>query len=813
MQIHDLGGDAWTVRALSGPVPEQLRERLTTGVPATVPGVVHLDLLAAQLVPDPYDGENEAALQWIGLTDWEYSRTFEWAGTGEARTQLAADGLDTVATVTLNGVEVGRTANQHRSYRFDVASALREGQNELRATFRSPVEYAREQELVLGERPHVNHHPYNAIRKTAANFGWDWGPDVATSGIWKALRIESWSGARIASVRPLVTLDGSTGRLTAHVALDWAGSDPAGSDPVDVSLDLEGNALSAQARPGAAEVVLELEVPDVEPWWPRGYGKQRLYPLTVTVPGQQWESRVGFRDVALDTTPDADGTPFTIVVNGQPVYAKGVNWIPDDTFFPRITRASLGRSLTDAVEANVNLVRVWGGGIYESEEFYDLCDELGLLVWQDFLLACAAYSEDEPLWSEFEAEAREAVTRLTAHPSLALWNGSNENIVGWVDWGWRPRLAGATWGDGYYTELFPQIVAELAPGTPYSAGSPFGFSKYVHPNDPAHGTVHIWDIWNQVDYTHYRGYRPRFVSEFGFQGPPAWSTLTAVVHDEPLDPFGPQMLVHQKANDGNGKLERGLGTHLPRPGDIDTWHATTQLNQARAVAYGIEWFRSLFPLNTGAIVWQLNDCWPVVSWAAVDGLGRRKPLWYALRKAFADRLATIQPAGEGATLALHNDTTEPWSAHVVLCRITLDGTELARHETEVLVEPRTLERLELGADLLAPSDPGGELVVAELSTGERALHYFVEDTELALRDDALTVETARDGDEVVLRLSATSVVKDVVVHADRVDPEATADESLVTVLPGETREVRIRTSAEPEALTSAPVLRSVNDLV
>ncbi len=808
MQIHDLGGDAWTVRALSGPVPEDLRERLEAGIPAAVPGVVHLDLLAADLIPDPYDGENEGAVQWIGLTDWEFSRVFDWSGTDEARTELVADGLDTVATIALNGTPLGGTANQHRSYRFDLSTALRTGENELRIAFRSPVEYAREQEAVLGERPHSYRHPFNAIRKTAANFGWDWGPDLATSGIWKDLRIEVWSSARIASVRPLIALDGSTGRLTAHVALERESD-----EPVDVTLELEGHVLSATAAEGEAEVVLELEVAEVEPWWPRGYGAQRLYPLTVRVPGQEWSGRIGFRSVTLDTTPDPAGTPFSIAVNGQPVYVKGVNWIPDDTFFPRITRDSLARSLGHAVDANVNLIRVWGGGLYESEEFYELCDELGLLVWQDFLLACAAYSEDEPLWSEFEAEAREAVTRLTAHPSLALWNGGNENIWGWVDWGWRPRLAGATWGDGYYTDLFPRIVAELAPGTPYSDGSPFGFSKYVHPNDPANGTMHIWDVWNQVDYTTYRAYRPRFVSEFGFQGPPAWSTLTSVVHDEPLDPFGPQMLVHQKANDGNGKLERGLGAHLPQPADIDAWHATTQLNQARAVAYGIEWFRSLAPLNTGSIVWQLNDCWPVVSWAAVDGHDRRKPLWYALRRVFADRLATVQPSPEGVALSLHNDSAERWSVGVVLRRITVEGDELARHETDAGVEARSLERIVLPEEFLAAEDPARELIVAELSTGERALHFFVEDTELTLAGDALAVEAVRDGSEVVLRLTASSVVKDVVVHADRVDPDAVVDEALVTVLPGETRELRIRTDADPAGFTVEPVLWSVNSLV
>ena len=642
--VDSSAGVSWHLTPLTE-VPVDWSPVADSPVPATVPGEVYADLLAARLIPDPFDGDNEDRLHWIGSTDWSYRTEFDFEPGTDQRHDLVFGGLDTIATVLLNGTEIGRTANQHRSYRFDVTTLLATGLNDLEVRFEGPVTAAQRLSTELGERPRAYDHPFNAIRKMAAGYGWDWGPDLAGVGIWRSVGIESWSGVRLGSVRPLALVEGTAGRLETHVELEWA---DATGESVEVAVTLGDRTVTAEAEPGQSEVVLELTVPDVELWWPRGYGAQTRYDVTVEVADQSFHAAVGFRTAELSTTPDAYGTGFSVVINDTPIYVRGFNWIPDDALLTRLTPDSYRTSIDEAVAAGANLLRIWGGGIYESDDFYDVCDELGILVWQDFLFACAAYSEDEPLRSEVVAEAREAVTRLASRPSLVVWNGNNENIWGYVEWGWRQQLAGRSWGDGYYTELLPSIVAELDPRTPYSPGSPFSYADYHHPNDFRSGTMHIWDVWNQLDYTHYRDYPARFVSEFGFQGPAAWSTLFSVVHDQPADPYGTQMLVHQKAHEGNLKLERGLGDHLPAWGsdgvaDMDDWHWLTSLNQARAVAYGIEHFRSLYPRNTGAIVWQLNDNWPVVSWAAVDYAGIRKPLWHALKRVYADRLLTFQP--------------------------------------------------------------------------------------------------------------------------------------------------------------------------
>ncbi|MBO0810501.1 MAG: glycoside hydrolase family 2 protein [Microlunatus sp.] len=819
----------WMLRA-AGHAPGEWGELEEHPVPATVPGEVHTDLIAAHKIPDPFDGDNETLLQWIGLTDWVYSLSFEWQPGSEARHDLVAEGLDTFATITLNGVDIARTANQHRCYRFDVTSILRAGSNDLEIAFAAPVTAAEQAEAELGALPVSYSHPYNAVRKMASSYGWDWGPDLAGAGIWKPIRIESWDDVRLASVRPLATLDNGAGVLQVEAELDWARQ---AQDPVTLAVEIAGQLVTTDVIPGAPSASLRVDVPDAEPWWPRGYGDQPLYPTAVRLSrGDQvidrFDARVGFRTIAITLTPDDRGTGFAITVNDKPIYVKGYNWIPDDAFLTRLNADRYRTSIMAAYESGANLLRVWGGGVYESNYFYNVCDELGILVWQDFLFACAAYSEAEPLWSEVEAEARQQITRLSAHPSLAVWNGNNENIWGYIDWGWRPQLVGKTWGNGYYRELLPKLVEQLDPRTSYSPASPFSFTDYLHPNDQHNGTMHIWDVWNQVDYSHYADYRPRFVSEFGFQGPPAWSTLRAVVHDQPLDPYGPQMLIHQKAYEGNLKLERGLGDHLPTWATepeiaIDDWHWLTQLNQARAVRFGIEHFRSLAPINTGAVVWQLNDNWPVISWAAVDYAGIRKPLWYALRAVFADRLLTIQPRTDdhGATVPTviaHNDSGEPWSGELVITRrSTAAGSAvLAEQRVDFHVAARSGVNIALDADVITAGAPAEEFIEARTADAT-GYHYFAEDTAITLLAPKAAYETSVDptADGCRVTVTAHALVKDLALFPDRLDPAARVDSSLITLVAGgcHTFTVTGADSLDPALLTAAPVLRSVNDSV
>jgi beta-mannosidase len=496
-------------------VPAEVRAR---PVPASVPGCVHTDLLAAGLIPDPYLDDNEVRLGWVGHTGWVYETEFSWTDGGEPEVDLVCAGLDTVATLTLNGVQLGQTANMHRSYAFAVRHLLVEGENRLRVRFDSAYRYAQRLVDRLGPRPNEYPDPFNFIRKMACNFGWDWGPNLVTAGIWRPIGLRGWRTARLAQVRPFTTMD------SVAVRVDLSRAPASAGEWLSLSAAVAGARIEVAVPPDASSAAVNLAVTGVEPWWPRGYGEPNRHLLDVTLRSADgtvldtWQRRIGFRSVRVDTAADADGTPFTLVVNDVPVFVRGANWIPDDAFPHRVSRERYAQRLTQACEANVNLLRVWGGGIYEADDFYDLADEHGLMVMQDFLFSCAAYPEESPLAEEVEAEARENVARLASHPSLVTWIGNNENVWGRVEWGWDAALEGRTWGAGYYFDVLPRVMSEVDPSRPYWPGSPYSGSPDRFANDPAHGTMHIWTVWNDLDYTHYRDYRPRFVAEFRLPG-------------------------------------------------------------------------------------------------------------------------------------------------------------------------------------------------------------------------------------------------------------------------------------------------------
>ncbi|QCR52519.1 beta-mannosidase [Brachybacterium sp. SGAir0954] len=824
--------DGWTLTVVDGPVPFPVQD-----LPATVPGTFLTDLLDAGLIPDPYLDRHEAELAWSGECDLLYRTAFTLDEVPAGRTDLVAASLDTAATVVLNGTEVATVQNQHRSWRWAVGPLLRAGENVLEIRFASPLRTARENAAAQGDLPYIgNLLPYNAIRKMACNLGWDWGPVLVTSGIAGPIGLESWTGARLDAVRPQVTPDaegpGGTvaltvpierestdgGALTAH--LEVAGPDGAALAAAEIAVDAD-----------AQETAIAVHLDEVERWWPRGHGEQPLYTARLVLEdaaGAELDSvehRVAFRTAGFVERTDEVGTSFTMVVNDRPVLVKGANWIPDDCFPTRLTGDDYARGLADALDAGMNMLRIWGGGLYESDLLYDLCDKAGVLVWQDFAMACAAYSEEQPLRGEIEAEARQNVVRLAWHPSLVHWNGSNENVEGYHHWGWKDTLPETTgWGNAYYTEILPAVLAELDPTRSYTPSSPYSRGALDRPRDPDHGTVHNWVVWasdEDNDYTHYRDTSPRFAAEFGFQGPASWATVERAISERPLVADSPTMLAHQKAIDGQRKLVAGYRPHFPDPVDFVDFHLTTALNQARALRVGIGHYRALWPHCGGTIIWQLNDCWPVTSWAAVDGDGRRKLLWYAMRDLYAPVLLTVQPREGGPVAAIGNDTEGTLAGTLRLRRIDVDGTVLASAALEAEVAPRSTGLLPLPEALVSPADPALEALVLELEVPGaevlRALHWFAEDKDLQLDPDALSVSARRRGDGVALTLSAHSLVRDVVIVADRVHPGAVADRQMIDLLPGEAVTVQVSApegvELDPEAFLAERVVRHVGELV
>lgn len=803
--------DGWSAMTDSENAPVAVRVRQ---VPVHVPGSIHTGLVAAGLIDDPYLDDNERISAWVGYADWNFQTAFDWTDDGHECADLVFEGLDTLASVSLNGTRIGETANMHRTYRFSAASHLVEGRNELAIRFESPVRYADRVSLERGARPHVMQHPYNAIRKMASNFGWDWGPDVATAGIWRPVTLQSWTTARLATVRPRVSVDGVDGKVEFSIEIER------GRDYTDLEIEVSiGDNVSRVGILGAStEGGISVSVPDVELWWPTGYGSQPLYDVRVTLEEggavlDTWSSRLGFRTVEMTSYPDEYGSSVELRINGVQVFTKGANWIPDDSLIDRVTRERYAQRLSQAVNANLNTLRVWGGGVFESDAFYEMCDELGILVWQDFPFACAAYSE-ELLAAEVEREARDNVVRLMPHASLVAWNGCNENLWGHRDWGWDGLLDGRTWGESFYFELLPNILQELDPLRPYVPGSPWSPGTDVHPNDPDHGLTHEWEVWNEQDYLRYRDLVPRFVTEFGWQGPATWSTLTRAISDEPLTPQSPGMLTHQKAVDGNIKLTRGLLPHFPLPTGFEDWHWAMSLNQAIAVELNIAHLRSWSPRCAGVIVWQLNDSWPAISWSAIDFDGRLKPMYYALRRAFQDRMLTVQPRGEGYVLVMINDRSDRWVGDVALSRRDSSGAVLASHVVPVNVGARMTTTFPVPRDVASFDDAADEFIVAD--DGEtRAFWFFADYRNSTLGAASLetTIEATSDG--YAVHVTARNLIRDLSMLVDKLDPDASVDRMLVTLLPGERTTFNVTTSVtmETSALVSRRVLRSANQLL
>jgi len=804
----DLGGE-WELTWAGGPDDVPAAVRAAT-VPATVPGEVHTALLAAGLIADPDVGLGELSQTWVGHSAWVYRRRVRWTPVPGARTDLVADGLDTVADVYVNGRHVGAARDQHLAYRWRVDDVLRPGENVVEVRFGSVWEAARAHEHAHGPLPSPYDEPYAHVRKAAANFGWDWGPHYVTAGIWRDIRLESYVG-RIEHVRPLVALapDHGEAQVTAHVRVDA----PAGAEVRVELTDPAGRpAGSATGAVAGDEATVALRVADPDLWWPVGLGGQPLYGLRATVAhaGVVLDSttvRVGLRSVALDETPDDAGARWALVVNGRTVRVRGYNWIPDDTFASRVTPRRLAHRIDQAVAGNANLLRVWGGGHFVPEEFLDACDERGVIVWHDFLFACAAYCEDDEMVALVTAEAEQAVARMSAHPSLAVWCGGNETVLGWHHWGWVDQLGVRGWGARYYLDVLPGVLARLDPTRPYVPNSPWSGSVDRDPLADTHGPSHLWDPWNLRDYVHYRDHDPAFVAEMGWCGPPAWTTLSRVVAGESPGPDSPLTRHHLRAIDGLHKLTRGLQPHVPVPGDDADWHFATQVVQARAVATGVEWLRSRERCG-GVVVWQLNDCWPVISWSAVDSAGIEKPLWYALRRSYAPRLATIQPVepgpthdpagGKGLVLVLVNDTDGGWNPEVVVRRVGFDGVERERMEVRPVCPAGGRVRVAVDPTVAVPADPRAELLVVE-TDGVRTTWTYRPERELTAPAPAREVAVAAVDGELHVTVAAATVLRDVCVFADRlaepldVEPHALAvDDGLVTLLPGETHVFRIR---------------------
>jgi beta-mannosidase len=662
---------------------------------ATVPGCVHTDLLALGRIPDPFWGSNELDLEWIEKADWEYERTIELGpdALGREHVELVAEGLDTVASVFINGTLVGRTENMFLGMRWDVKPLLLRGKNVVRIVFASPRGYV-DARKSPGDFWEWNDPVGGAslIRKMQCAFGWDWGPRLPSSGVWLPLWLDAYDGARIDAVRVEQTHAGGDVRIDCSVSMAH----------VDASRQRFRSTLRLRGAIVAEADGLTLTVPSPKLLWPNGLGEPTLYELTVAWPDgvepkDTWTRRIGLRTIALDRHKDEWGESFAFVVNGKPVFAKGANWIPAHAFPTVLGRTDYDKLLSDAASAHMNMIRVWGGGVYEPDAFYDLCDEKGLLVWQDFMFACALYPGTPEFLASVHAEAVYQVGRLRHHPCVALWCGNNEieDMAGEIQKTPERRKA---FEDLFYG-IIPEAVRNHDPSGNYWPCSPHNTDGWDKPrNKEASGDVHDWSVWHgRKRIESFTEHQYRFVSEYGMQAYCSPETARTFAPPDQMNVFGAAMENHQKSPSGNGLIAEYISHRYRFPKDNEALVYLSQVTQANAIKTAVEQHRRSMPRTMGSLYWQLDDNWPVASWSSIEFGGRWRALHYAAKRFFAPLLVSGKLIGaekvgrinrqdnsiEGIELVTVYDGPEPWSGKVGFTLYELGGRVVAKGSENV----------------------------------------------------------------------------------------------------------------------------------
>lgn len=664
---------------------------------AVVPGGVHTDMLALDCIPDPFVGDNERRVQWVAEADWEYHLQFDADPDllDQSLVELVCDGLDTLATVSLNGHLLGQTGNMFRQYRWDVKSIIRARDNELNIRFASPVRHAAQRQ---GERPlpgvsqAIPGGPH--VRKAPCQFGWDWGPQLPPIGIWKAIRLQGASHARLTDVHLRQHHDAGRVSISAGVAVEQWTEEKLWAQLRVVAPD--GEAWTSEAPVSAGHAAVSLTIPHPQLWWPNGYGRQPLYQAVVSLCLGDTELdhrsyQLGLRTLELRQEPDEWGRSFEFVVNGVPIFAKGSNWIPANSFPTRITGETLESLIRAAAETHQNMLRVWGGGFYEDDRFYDLCDRYGILVWQDFIFSCSIYPLDDPdFLDNVRVEVDENVRRLRHRASLALWCGNNEMEWGWVDWGWnRPEYDALKAAyDHFFHRILPEWCAAADPDTTYWPSSPSSGTPFDAPNGQRQGDAHYWDVWHgRKPFTAYRDQYPRFMSEFGFQALPPLATIRTYADETDWNMTSYVMEQHQKNASGNSLMVGQMLDTFRLPRDFPSLVYLSMVLQAEGIRYGVEHWRRNRDRVAGTLYWQLNDCWPVASWSSLDYFGRWKALHYAARRFYAPVLLSVEDDPPRHNVFVTSDLLDSWEGSARWSLETLDGVALVAGEEPLRAAP------------------------------------------------------------------------------------------------------------------------------
>ncbi len=811
-------------------------------LPATVPGTVHTDLLANGKIEDPYYRLNEHDVQWIDKVNWEYKTVFMVDKSFLKKDVIELDfkGLDTYADVRLNGEEVLRADNMFREWKGDVTGLVKEGENELHIVLRSPINEGIKKYDAQGFVIPVSENDLAEIgeveggkmvsvytRKAGYHFGWDWGPRLVTSGIWRPVILKAWDKAKIEDLQIVQnSVTDEKASFTAVFEIDAVSKSKA-----DLSVFNEGKTLatsSVQLKKGIQKYTVDFEIGNPKLWWTNGLGEAHLYNLVgeMKIDRQKVskETRIGIRALELVREKDDAGTSFYFKLNGHPVFMKGANYIPNDMFLPRVTDENYRTVVETAKNSNNNMLRVWGGGVYEEDIFYDLCDENGILVWQDFMFACAMFPGDEAFLENVKQEAIDNVKRLRNHPSIALWCGNNEILVAWENWGWKRREEAKSQENAdkiwqAYVDIFhktlPGVVEEYDPQRGYWASSPSSGPGIVP--DLVNGDEHYWGVWwGKEPFETYATHLPRFMSEYGFQSFPEMSTVRKYAVPEDYNIYSDVMKSHQRSSIGNGTIEYYMLKEYKQPKDFESFLYVNHVLQAEGIKFGLEGHRRAMPFCMGSLYWQINDVWPVASWSSTDYYQNWKALQYYVKKGFSQVLVSPYTDEYKLKVGIVNDRLENITAQLRLKLMDFNGKVLWEELSVVEISANSsanyfdVNKREFEAQYR--KNVNQMVLVTEVVQGSeilsRNLYFFRPFKELKIEEPTVEYNIGKSDSGFDIELKTDILAKNVYLQMG--DEKGFFSDNYFDVLPNEKVTIHLKTDIPEEKLKEVFTVRTLD---
>ncbi|WP_321280770.1 glycosyl hydrolase 2 galactose-binding domain-containing protein [Marinifilum fragile] len=809
-------------------------------MPAEVPGCVHTDLIENKKIKDPFYRLNEHDLQWIDKKDWLYKTEFDLDQKVLSKDRIVIDfkGIDTYADVYLNDQKVLSADNMFREWTVDVKKYLKVGKNKLKIEFKSPIREglkfydangfvypgAENDQAKLGQ-VEGNKRVSIYTRKAGYHYGWDWGPRLVSSGIWRPVYLKAWDNARIHDLQIVQNkVNDDIANFTAILELE-------SKDEVlaDILIQNEGEELAVtevHLRKGIHKYELNFDIENPKLWWPNGLGDQNLYHIKVqvNVNGKIEEAsrRIGIRTVEVVREKDEKGTSFYFKVNGVPVFMKGANYIPNDIFPSRVSKEQLEKVIHTAKTSNMNMLRVWGGGYYEDDLFYDLCDEAGILVWQDFMFACAMYPGNQDFLDNIRLEARDNIKRLRNHPSIALWCGNNEILVAWNNWGWKRQVkeqgeevSAKVWKAyaDIFHEVLPKAVEAYDSSRFYWSSSPSSGTG-IKP-DLINGDDHYWGVWwGKEPFETYATHIARFMSEYGFQSFPQMKSVRKYAEPEDYDIYSEVMKSHQRSSIGNETIEYYMLKDYKKPKDFESFLYVNHVLQAEGIKFALEGHRRAMPYCMGSLYWQINDCWPVASWSSTDYYQEWKALQYYVKKGFEPLLVSPYAENDSIKLAVVNDHQKEIKAKLIMRVLDFSGKENWSEIKDIVIRKNSSEVFfaqELKS-FLQNRKPDKEMFLVELQMGEEVVArntlYFKSVKDLKLPKPNVEYTIVKEEKNYEINISSDALAKNVFLTLG--DEDGFFSDNYFDVLAGESVNIKLETELSLEEIKKVIQLRTLD---